>query len=77
METEKSALEQKVQLSASDFEGLKSKEEYIKLCRDKGFDIDKHIDKFAYESELLELQAELVNLQKFVVKKRLKSCYNF
>ncbi|MFY0643436.1 MAG: polyphosphate kinase 2 [Bacteroidia bacterium] len=72
METTKSTVVNKVQLDSDDFNSVNSREEYIKLCREKGFDIDKHLERFHYEAELLDLQAELVNLQNYVVKNNLR-----
>lgn len=58
--------------TAEDFSQLSSREELIAMARAKGYDIDRIIEKLAYEAELRKLQAELVNLQKYVYEKKLR-----
>lgn len=59
-------------LDKEDFLQMQSREDLIRIAKAKGFGIDKHLEKFHYEEELKKLQAELVNLQNYVVKNGLR-----
>ena len=41
----------KVSLSAADFNQMKSREDLIRIAREKGFPIEKHIARQNYEQE--------------------------
>lgn len=60
------------QFTNEDFAKMQCIEDVIRIAKEKGIDIDKHIDKFNYEKELRMLQAELVNLQNYVIEKKLR-----
>ena len=51
---------------------MKSREDVIQTAKKKGIKISNVINKLAYEDELKKLQVELVNLQQWVSKKKLR-----
>ena len=59
-------------LTAEDFAQAKTRDELIAIAKSKNFDIDKHLEKLQYEVELKKLQAELVNLQKYIQANKLR-----
>jgi polyphosphate kinase 2 len=66
-------------LTLEDFKKTGDKETFLKILREKEPPerIDKIIEKVQYEEDLLKLQAELVNLQQWVEKKKLRVCVIF
>jgi polyphosphate kinase 2 len=66
-------------LTIEDFQNSKSKEDFVKVLHEKE-DPQKVRDilhTMQYEKELLELQAELVNLQQWVAKHKKRVCIIF
>ena len=66
-------------LKKEDFQNAKSQEEFLTVLRSKiGHDrVSDILDTIQYENELLQLQAELVNLQKWVVENKKRVCIIF
>jgi len=58
--------------NAEDFLSMKSKDDVIDLAKKKGIKISKILKKIAYENELKNLQVELVNLQHWISKNKLR-----
>ena len=58
--------------NAEDFLSMKSKDDVIETAKKKGIKISKVINKLTYEGELKQLQIELVNLQHWVSKNKLR-----
>ena len=48
--------------------GVKTREDLIAIARENDIPIDRTLDKLRYEAELLMLQAEFVNLQKWIAQ---------
>jgi polyphosphate kinase 2 len=59
-------------LTAEDFAKAKTRDELVAIARSKNYDIDRHLEKLQYEAELKKLQAELVNLQKYIQANKLR-----
>ena len=57
---------------ADDFLKATTRKQLIQIAREKAIPIDKVISKINYESELRKLQSELVNLQKWIAKNKLR-----
>ena len=57
---------------AEDFLRASTRKQLIQIAREKAIPIDKVISKIDYESELRKLQSELVNLQKWIAKNKLR-----
>jgi polyphosphate kinase 2 len=57
---------------AEDFLRTTTRKQLIQIAREKAIPIDKVISKIDYESELRKLQSELVNLQKWIAKNKLR-----
>ncbi len=57
---------------AEDFLRATTRKQLIQIAREKVIPIDKLISKIDYESELRKLQSELVNLQKWIAKNKLR-----
>lgn len=57
---------------AEDFLRATTRKQLIQIAREKAIPIDKLISKIDYESELRKLQSELVNLQKWIAKNKLR-----
>jgi len=55
-------------LDEKDLLSLKTREDVIKIAKKKKVKMKKHLWNIEYEAQLLELQAELVNLQQWVAK---------
>ena len=55
-----------------ELEGFVTRKEVIKLSKEKGINISKHIENREYELELAKLQAQLVSLQHWVYAKKLR-----
>ncbi len=58
--------------SAEDFLSMKSKEDFIEIAKKKEIKISKVLKKLNYEEELRKLQVELVNLQQWISKNKLR-----
>ena len=58
--------------NAEDFLSMKSKDDVIETAKKKGIKISKVLKKLTYEEELKKLQIELVNLQHWVSKNKLR-----
>lgn len=57
---------------ASDFLAAKTRDDLIRIAKEKDFSISKVLKNMRYEAELLQLQTELVNLQRHVAKNKLR-----
>jgi len=66
-------------LTIQDFKNSKSNEEFIKVLREKENPekVNEILHTLQYEKELLNLQAELVNLQQWVAKHKKRVCIIF
>jgi polyphosphate kinase 2 len=60
--------QEKNKLTAKDIEALNTNKGLKLLLKKKKINVDKILDKLAYEEELINLQAELVKLQEWGVK---------
>ncbi|WP_341225415.1 polyphosphate kinase 2 [uncultured Arcticibacterium sp.] len=58
--------------SAEDIQNAKTRDELIEIAQQKGIDISKTMKNLRYEQELGQLQTELVNLQHWVIEKKLR-----
>ncbi len=58
--------------TAKDLSQLGSRKELLNLAEQKNISLKKPLDNLKYEKELLELQAELVNLQKHISDHKLR-----
>lgn len=58
--------------NADDFLSMKSKKDFIEIAKKKEIKISKVLKKLKYEEELKKLQVELVNLQQWVSKNKLR-----
>ena len=56
--------------SAELLKEVKTRKELITIAKENGIPISKTLNKIKYEVELAMLQTELVNLQKWIPKKR-------
>ncbi|MBV1922676.1 MAG: polyphosphate kinase 2 [Flavobacteriaceae bacterium] len=66
-------------LTTEDFQKSKNKKEFLDILKEKidGEKLDNILADVQYEKELLALQAELVNLQKWVTKHNKRVCVIF
>ena len=60
--------ESNAKFSAVDFNGIKTRQQLREVAEARGVDAGKHMRRAAYEQELLQVQAELVDLQQWVSK---------
>lgn len=58
--------------TAADFETAKTRDDLIRIAAEKGFSLEKTLYKLRYEAELHRLQAEFVNLQKWIAEKKMR-----
>ncbi len=58
--------------SSEDLAGAKTRKDLVRIAKEKKIDIRKTYNNMAYELELAKLQAEMVNLQKWVTEKKLR-----
>ena len=58
--------------SKDDFTGIKKRQQLLDIAEKKGIKLKKELRNLRYEEELLLLQAELVNLQQWVAKKKMR-----
>ena len=58
--------------SRGDFTGIKKRQQLLDIAEKKGIKLKKELRNLRYEEELQLLQAELVNLQQWVAKKKMR-----
>ena len=58
--------------TSEEFSQLNSRKDFIQLAQDKNVSLIKPLKRIAYEKELLALQAEIVNFQEWIAKKKLR-----
>lgn len=63
---------EKIKFTAEDFLSVNSRSELIKLGEEKGVKLSKRIAQVKYEAELQKIQTQLVDLQRWVVEKKLR-----
>ena len=56
----------------NDFQDLSSRKELVAIARRRGIPYKKLLRRAAYESQLLQLQAELVDLQQWIAEQKLR-----
>ena len=61
-------MQEKPNLTADDFQKVKTKDKLIQVAKEKGKDISEVLKTLQYEEELKKLQVELVKLQQWVQK---------
>ncbi len=61
-----------MKLESEDLLRANTRKELISIAREKGISLEKTIAKIEYEVELRQLQSELVNLQKWITKNKLR-----
>ncbi|MFC4634588.1 polyphosphate kinase 2 [Dokdonia ponticola] len=61
-----------MKFTAEDLTEAKTRKDLIAIAKKKEIPISKALKKIKYEAELLELQAELVNLQKYIAEKKMR-----
>ena len=61
-----------MKFTAEDLTQAKTRKDLISIAKKKKIPISKALKKIRYEAELLELQAELVNLQKHIAEKKMR-----
>lgn len=61
-----------MKFTSEDLLNATTRKELIALAKEKDIAVGKTLEKLNYESELWKLQSELVNLQKWVAKKKLR-----
>lgn len=59
-----------MKFTSEHLQGVKSRNDLIKVARKNDIDISKTLKKLSYEAELRKLQSELVNLQKWLADKK-------
>ena len=57
---------------ADDFVGIKTRDELIEVARKRGVDFKRLLRRAAYEEQLAQLQAQLVDLQQWVTKNKMR-----
>jgi polyphosphate kinase len=58
--------------TAKDLLNAKTRSQLIEIAKNKNFDIKNTLNNLRYETELAQLQGELVNLQNWVTEKKLR-----
>ena len=61
-----------MKFSAEDIKGVKTRDDLLKIARDKDISLKKTLKKLRYEAELEKLQTEFVNLQKWIAEKQMR-----
>ncbi|MEO9892564.1 polyphosphate kinase 2 [Aurantibacter sp.] len=61
-----------MKLEYEDLKNIKTRNELIKLAKQKKVSISKVLKKIKYETELEQLQSEFVNLQKWIAKNEMR-----
>ncbi len=59
-------------LTAEQLKAVKTRNDLIDVAKENGINVSKTISKLKYEAELEMLQAEFVNLQKWIVQKKMR-----
>ncbi len=59
-------------LTLEDFNKIKTRSDLIKIAQQRGVNLKKAIRNTRYEEELQTLQAELVNLQQWIARKKMR-----
>jgi polyphosphate kinase 2 len=59
-------------LTAEQLTSVKTRKELIAIAEANGVEVQKTLNKLMYEAELAALQAEFVNLQKWIAKKKMR-----
>ena len=59
-------------LEKEDFENIKTRADIFSLAEERDVKLDKYVKDIDYEKQLKKLQAELVNLQKWIYEKKLR-----
>jgi len=65
-------MQESPKLTMDDFEKVSSNQELLKIIRDKNIPFDKVESHLFYEEELRNLQIELVKLQQWIVKNKMR-----
>ena len=60
------------QFTKEDIEGFKTRKDVIRLAKEKQIKIQNHVANREYEIELAKLQAQLVSLQHWIYKRKLR-----
>ena len=50
----------------------KSRQDLIEIAKEKDFNVKRYIKNYKYEEELFELQSQLVNLQQWVIRNKMR-----
>jgi polyphosphate kinase len=58
--------------SSEDLIGIKKRHQLLDIAEEKGFKLKNELRNVRYEEELKLLQAELVNLQQWITKKKMR-----
>lgn len=61
-----------MKFDSTDFLKAKTRKDLVKIANEKGIKIDKVLTNLKYEVELTQLQSELVNLQRWITKNKLR-----
>ncbi len=59
-------------LTAEQLKAVKTRNDLIDVAKENGINVSKTLSKLKYEAELEMLQAEFVNLQKWIVQKKMR-----
>lgn len=61
-----------MKFTKEELEGFRTRKDVLRLAKEKGVDLTKHVENRKYEIELAKLQAQLVSLQHWVHSKKLR-----
>lgn len=61
-----------MKFTAEHFKKAKTRDDLIGIAKENNISIGKTLKKLAYEAELVKLQAEFVNLQKWIAQKKMR-----
>ena len=61
-----------MQFKPEHFAGIKTRKDLIRIAKENNVSIHKTLDKLRYETQLRELQTELVNLQKWIAENNMR-----
>lgn len=61
-----------MKFTAEHFKAAKTRDDLIGIAKENKISIGKTLKKLAYEAELVKLQAEFVNLQKWIAQKKMR-----
>jgi len=65
-------MQESPKLTLEDFEKVSSNQELLKIIREKNIPFDKVEKRLFYEQELRNLQIELVKLQQWITKNKMR-----